>query len=459
MSTFSATRRTEPRVAEAARGRVLRGGRLWQFVWIMFMAEYWAANWLKPAGRGVDAIQLGQWRAPHIFLSLAVWGLVGVYLSFQFLRYRIQPLRVLLRSKSVSLFAGYVLMTLLSWLYSTYPALSLAWATKWILAVGLMVVYVHRFHPVLCWRPAISATVGTLLVAQIMAIALAMISEEQLFLTRGDVLARLATIDHPVTLGLVAAIFVLLISFWPPEGQSSRFIGAPIKWTGMAVGAAIIGLTLSRSGLFTLLIAGATALMVARRKLPVALGLLYPPLIILPLVGLLGGADALGGLVDRYVYRYDPQETYSLTGRFEVWGVAVDLIRRSPLLGYGFVAAARTELAPSLPRFFPGHAHNAWLQATLDVGLIGAGLLAASAVGFLRLAIRGLRAPVGVNAQGRPCGCDVAGSVLIIALMTVSFVESAFAGIPTTVGLLWLLGGSIMGFGRRCVAAGEVSSV
>jgi O-antigen ligase len=269
----------------------------------------------------------------------------------------------------------------------------------------------------------------------------------------------LATIDHPVTLGLVAAIFVLLISFWPPEGQSSRFIGAPIKWTGMAVGAAIIGLTLSRSGLFTLLIAGATALMVARRKLPVALGLLYPPLIILPLVGLLGGADALGGLVDRYVYRYDPQETYSLTGRFEVWGVAVDLIRRSPLLGYGFVAAARTELAPSLPRFFPGHAHNAWLQATLDVGLIGAGLLAASAVGFLRLAIRGLRAPVGVNAQGRPCGCDVAGSVLIIALMTVSFVESAFAGIPTTVGLLWLLGGSIMGFGRRCVAAGEVSSV
>lgn len=446
--------RRESSVARATlSGRILRGSRLWRLIWIMFMAEYWVGNWIKPAGRGVDAIQLGQWGSPHVFLSFAVWGLVGVYLGVEFLRYRIQPFRVLFRSRSVSLFAGYVAMTLVSCLYSTYPALSLAWATKWILAVGLMVVYAHRFHPVLCWRPAISATVGTLLVAQIMAIALAVVSDEQLFFNRGDVLARLGTIDHPVTLGLVAAIFILLISFWPPEEVASRSVGAPIKWTGIAVGAVIIALTLSRSGLFTLVIAGATALVVTRRKLPVALGLLYPPLVILPLVGLLGGADALGGLVDRYVYRYDPEGTYSLTGRFEVWEVALDLIRRSPLLGYGFSAAARTELAPRLPRFFPGHAHNAWLQATLDVGLIGAGLLAASSVAFLRLAAKGLRAPVGVNAQGRACGCDLAGAVMVIALMTVSFVETAFAGSPTTVGLLWLLGGSILGFGRRCVTA------
>jgi O-antigen ligase len=422
------------------------------------MAEYWAANWLKPTGRGVDAIQLGQWRAPHIFLSLSVWGLVGVYVVVQLLGYRIQPLRVLFRSKSVSLFAGYVLMTLLSWLYSTYPALSLAWATKWILAIGLMLVYVHRFHHVFCWRPVIATTVGTLLVAQIMAIGLAVVSNEHLFLSRSDVLARLSTIDHPVTLGLVAALFVLLISFWPPDGKRIGFVAAPSKWIGIGVGASIIALTLSRSGLFTLIIAGATAIVVTRRKLPVILGLLYPPLVILPLIGVLGGPDALEGLVDRYVYRYDPRETYSLTGRFEVWEVAVDLIRRSPWVGYGFVAAARTELAPSLPRFFPGHAHNAWLQAALDVGLIGAGLLATSAVSFLWLAIRGLRAPTGLNARGTPCGCDLAGSVLIIALMTVSLVESAFAGIPTTVGLLWLLGGSILGFGRRCVVVTSTAS-
>src|SRR5262249_1936651 len=159
----------------------------------------------------------------------------------------------------------------------------------------------------------------------------------------------------------------------------------------------VVALTVSRTGLFALVIAGATALLVARRRLVMLVAVVYPLLVVLPIVGLMMGGDTLGNLVDHYVFRYSREETDSPTGGFDVWAEAADLIAARPFTGYGYVAGPRVELSRRLPAWSPMHAHNAWLQAALDVGLIGGIAFALSTLGFAGLALAGIRSLPGQN--------------------------------------------------------------
>jgi exopolysaccharide production protein ExoQ len=66
----------------------------------------------------------------------------------------------------------------------------------------------------------------------------------------------------------------------------------------------------------------------------------------------------------------------TLTGRTDIWRVVLELIVQKPLFGWGFQALfvegdavtnwVKAQLQAALP-----HAHNAWLQITLEVGLVG----------------------------------------------------------------------------------------
>jgi exopolysaccharide production protein ExoQ len=66
----------------------------------------------------------------------------------------------------------------------------------------------------------------------------------------------------------------------------------------------------------------------------------------------------------------------TLTGRTDIWAVVLQLIAQKPLLGWGYNAILTggdsidywiaDQLGDKLP-----HAHNAWLQVTLQVGLVG----------------------------------------------------------------------------------------
>ena len=70
----------------------------------------------------------------------------------------------------------------------------------------------------------------------------------------------------------------------------------------------------------------------------------------------------------------------TLTGRTDLWLAVLDLIKRSPLLGWGYmatwvptdpqIAAINQELQWSVPS-----AHSAYLDVTLQLGLVGLGLL------------------------------------------------------------------------------------
>ena len=82
---------------------------------------------------------------------------------------------------------------------------------------------------------------------------------------------------------------------------------------------------------------------------------------------LLGGHSAPG------------QSTFGMlvSGRNEAWSATIDLIEERPVVGYGFGTGDRL-LDPSEFKHFAGISpHNAYLQAVLELGLLGALLLLA----------------------------------------------------------------------------------
>jgi O-antigen ligase len=98
------------------------------------------------------------------------------------------------------------------------------------------------------------------------------------------------------------------------------------------------------------------------------------------IVPLIGGAELLGKSSD-------------LSGRTDIWQFAATMIERNPWLGYGYKVFWLGENAPAAPfwkasRNFVPHAHDGYLETTLDVGLIGLSLYLAAAVS---LAIKSIR--------------------------------------------------------------------
>lgn len=72
----------------------------------------------------------------------------------------------------------------------------------------------------------------------------------------------------------------------------------------------------------------------------------------------------------------DGSNTMTLSGRTVAWQNAVEMIQSRPWLGYGF-ASFNTDLTQ---HFFASgyiipHAHNTWINATFETGILGAGLM------------------------------------------------------------------------------------
>ena len=119
----------------------------------------------------------------------------------------------------------------------------------------------------------------------------------------------------------------------------------------------------------------------------------------------------------------DTDEMYSLTGRTEIWGFAVDRIAKSPFFGHG-CGCARFPMCQFDP--FPiTHAHNLLLNVMLDTGIPGGIILVAMLLAQLRAAYFKPRA--------------------FPDLMTVMVLVSGFADVPVfspiadPATLLWIL--------------------
>jgi len=85
----------------------------------------------------------------------------------------------------------------------------------------------------------------------------------------------------------------------------------------------------------------------------------------------------------------------TLTGRTEIWAILADHIREHPMLGTGYAAYWHADPMPGsdsydfivrMGGFYPGSAHNGFMEVTNDLGWVGLACLIAYIITFARQA-------------------------------------------------------------------------
>jgi exopolysaccharide production protein ExoQ len=191
--------------------------------------------------------------------------------------------------------------------------------------------------------------------------------------------------NHKNSLGALASITLIL---WFHAGLAGE-VRPAAAWSGGAVAAA--SLVLSRSSTAMATTVFVVLLVFGLMRSPQALRPYWPYLIgllvamfLLYTLATLRLIPGLGALVESIALLTDKDTT--LTGRTEIWSIVLDHIGYHPLLGTGYAAywtagpVAGTESYAFMWRmgtFYPGSAHNGYLDIANDLGWVGLfGLLA-----------------------------------------------------------------------------------
>lgn len=175
---------------------------------------------------------------------------------------------------------------------------------------------------------------------------------------------------HPNNFGHYIGIFLLaaLVCF------ERRLISTLVLLGLVTFGILVLYETGSRTIIIALL---ATLSAISLRKSPYGVHFLLGAMVI---GTLFLGALAIGGmpeLVDvlKYFSRTGSNtELLTLTGRTELWSIALEKIAAKPLFGWGF-NGTEAMMAESVGRSFYGsavNAHNMYLQIIMSLGLVGA---------------------------------------------------------------------------------------
>jgi O-antigen ligase len=136
-------------------------------------------------------------------------------------------------------------------------------------------------------------------------------------------------------------------------------------------------------------------------------------------------------------------------GRTLIWPYVIERIERSPLFGYGRMGMQRSGLTDELVSLVGevwGHPHNAYLQVTLDNGLIGAfpviGLHCAVLLISLRM-FRGRSTPLASAAGGM-------SSALCLSLMIAGVGSQTFYPREASVGMWAAIGLTLRLYVNTC---------
>ena len=191
---------------------------------------------------------------------------------------------------------------------------------------------------------------------------------------------------HKQMLGLHAALGTFTCAVRALDLQKRSLLA----WSGTALCAALVLLSESATSLLVLGLSLATLplLRVLRRKDLFALAIAaiaFCVAISVLFVVLMQGEAVLAGI----------GKDSTLTGRLPLWQYVLDEIGRRPLLGYGYNGFWTGLDGPSAyvlvvtDGWYPWHAHNGWLQLSLDSGAIGVLLLVMGYFTAIRRTFRG----------------------------------------------------------------------
>jgi O-antigen ligase len=346
-----------------------------------------------------------------IFLSMiSVFGKRGFLLSI--LR---TPVKWLL------LFA---LLAIFSCAYSPTPMFSFAWAFKLLVGVLILIACVDKMgqpaKQITFWKSLFWAYV----VLVFAPLATCITHPQTMFGWRGfdgsqPPEFRLNTNIHPVDLSQHAAILVILaLALHSIDRRRSRMVVVAIAVIVMilAVGKAAILSCVVCSILFFVL----------QGRFKAGMGWVL----------LVFGTGALALFVTpigSYFQEYETRESAeTLTGRTELWDLAIPAIKQRPIIGHGFVASKFISEAVDAD-WDAGHLHNAFLEVMYNNGLVGLLLMLAVNGCIVRNVWIVLRRSRDHNLRTLTSG----SFVLYVFLMLNGFVEPTFGGRPSCVFLVF----------------------
>lgn len=269
--------------------------------------------------------------------------------------------RTILRSPTVRLVFSYLILALVSLLWSETSSKAVAF-TYWTALVAdvLLVLLLIR-------SDGIGLTSESLLKGYICGVVLLAIvawcapAMEDLRLGDDEFLT-------PNGIGFECALAVLLCQYFAPQGNRWKWLGAMFALTLLR--------SLSKTTIAAFLIAEAfylfrTTLFSRSTKIKVVT---FAVLVTL----------AFSGLLANYytVYINAGNQAETLTGRTSIWIVTLGYALETPWLGHGFHSFRN--IIPAFGTFEPWHAHNELLQQFFTFGAVGVVLVVSLYVSFYR---------------------------------------------------------------------------
>jgi len=322
----------------------------------------------------------------QVALRLAMCGACGLFGLAHLRRTREDLLR----------FPAAWAVLLVVWAMATaVRAVDVRYAMASAVALGCMVLFAAAVLRVVGGRQIVLAIGGALLAflaaSWVVYFAVPSLGRTEFILPNLDVQYRMGGLAHANALGKLAGLLALFVL------AAGRDIGLPRRAGLSLLVLALVTLAMTASRPAMIATAAAAAMLGWRRlgtgrMVGLGLGLL----ILASLVGLAGSFGLIALDVDALLAKVsrsgEADAIYSFTGRTGIWEFVAGKIAESPLLGYGY-GCSRFLLTGS-EEIAVFHAHNQLLNAALEMGVVGAILLAVIFLGQLgRMVFRGESLP------------------------------------------------------------------
>ncbi|MBI4641064.1 MAG: O-antigen ligase family protein [Candidatus Tectomicrobia bacterium] len=316
----------------------------------------------------------------QIIFELALYGAI---LLITLINLRSIPRRHLKPSSTELVLFGYVVLALASSLWSYEFRITAVRGMQLSILYALCFVAVRVLGPQEVLRMIAVSVIPYVLLCSLMAFMFPWASGT--VFTHGTRLERFSWFSvHPIlaaTYTATAVIFITSEAFFAQGSWRRRIMGLPLWLYLIPLGFILIA-TRSRGPLLAF-VAAVSMLWVIRYVSPWIAGFTGYAVITLSAISLSAGFYSPSEAVEDLIGSGNPLIAFllrgqtsdsllSLSGRTELWQNAYGLFLERPILGYGYIAS-RSVLLGVIP--WAGHAHNAFIETLLDLGVIGTALL------------------------------------------------------------------------------------
>lgn len=327
----------------------------------------------------------------QIGVELGLYAVIGLITLAALASREFRPSRLGMLEKAAVAFG---LLALASTLWSPTRGFTFVRAAQLVLLTLLVVIAVRTMDPGRYLRVMARTVVGYVLVASALSLsfhwarAISMGPHGQYRFSWFAV--------HPIQASTMAALAALLLiaefEFSQPSERARPFKVPLLACLGLML--VVLAATVSRGALVSFVAAG--GFLVAWRRLRVWAALTLGAGLITIVMLFSNQGSTVGSLLQdaatsRSSAAYllmrgqSAQQLEGMTGRITLWEQLLPLIEESPVVGHGYQASRPLILEIAV---WAGHAHNAYLESLLDLGIAGAVLLWLPLLAAFAIALR-----------------------------------------------------------------------